>query len=552
MNQPVTAADIVAPKRDETIGKLLRAAAASNPARPFAIFPDHGGYRMTYAAALAEAQAVARGLRGIGIGPGARVAVYLPNCPAYVRAWMAALLGGLVDVTINPGLRGAALAYGLNKARVDAVITDRDGLAGLATVAEMPRAIPVLVLEDNADGSARPPVAMPWGGWAAPGSERPATDDSGAPFPDGDALGLASIRFTSGSTGLPKGVMMSQAHMLASARMFCHMTGLDADGVMYTCFPVHHVFSTVTGILAALCAQTTVVLARKFSASHYWQHVRDHGVTVAHVLDAPAAILLANPPSDQDRAHRCRVMYTTSVAMPQFEERFGVKILPLFDMSELTVVAYYPPGVPRRDKSCGVSSSLFDIAIVDDEDYPLPAGSEGQIVVRPRVPHVMLLGYFDDAELTVQRLSNLWFHTGDRGVLDADGYLFFRGRLGDRIRRRGANVSAAELEVVASRHPAIAEVAVIGVPASLGEDDIKICASLKEGAALSPRGLLDHMAGELPASLVPRYVEIRTNFPRTDTEKIRKAALRDEGRRGLTPTTWDATTGTVVAGETAA
>jgi crotonobetaine/carnitine-CoA ligase len=353
----------------------------------------------------------------------------------------------------------------------------------------------------------------------------------------------SSIRFTSGSTGFPKGVMMSQAHMLASAKMFCHMTGFTADDVMYTCFPVHHVFASVTGILSVLCAEGTLVLARRFSASQYWEHVRQHGVTVAHVLDAPVAILQSAPPSDLDRAHRVRVMYTASAPFPQFEERFGVKILPLFDMSELTVVAYYPSGVPRREGSCGVSSSLFDIAILDADDYAVPSGEEGQIAVRPRVPHVMMLGYFDDSDLTIERWSNLWFHTGDRGILDTDGYLHFKGRLGDRIRRGGVNVSSSELEAVAARHPAIAEVAVIGVPATLAEDDIKICASIKEGAQITPRQLFDHMAAELPKYLIPRYVDLRLDFPRTDTEKIRKAALRDEGERGLTSTTWDSTTG---------
>ena len=212
-------------------------------------------------------------------------------------------------------------------------------------------------------------------------------------------------------------------------------------------------------------------------------------------------------------------------------------------MSELTVVAYYPPGVPYRPGSCGVSSSLFDISILDDDDYPVAAGTEGQIAVRPRVPHVMMLGYFDDAELAVERWSNLWFHTNDRGILDEDGYLYFKGRLGDRIRRRGANVSAAEIEAVASRHPAIAEVAVIGVPASLGEDDIKICVTLKESGTVSPREILEHMARDLPSSLVPRYVELRNSFPRTETEKIRKSTLRDEGRSGLTLSTWDSETG---------
>jgi crotonobetaine/carnitine-CoA ligase len=206
--------------------------------------------------------------------------------------------------------------------------------------------------------------------------------------------------------------------------------------------------------------------------------------------------------------------------------------------------------VEKRAGSCGISSGLFDIAILDDQDYPVPTGEEGQIAVRPRVPHVMMMGYFDDGELTVERWSNLWFHTGDRGLLDADGYLYFKGRLGDRIRRRGVNISAAEIEAAALRHTDIAEVAVIGVPASIGEDDIKICASLKEGRTLAPADLRAHLKGELVSYQVPRYIEIRAQFPRTDTEKIRKAALRDEGTKGLTPATWDADTGALWTGST--
>jgi crotonobetaine/carnitine-CoA ligase len=534
----MNAAEIVAPTRHETIIGLLRRAAADSPEKPYIIFPDHDDFRMTYAATLAGAALVAGTLRAAGIGAGARVAIYLPNGPAYVWAWMGTLMSGTVDVTINPGLRASPLAYALNKAGVDAVITDREGLAGLSSVTDLSSRPPVLVFHTQSQI-----VTLPWGEWTSPGK----TPEVGSgEFPQTDPLGLASIRFTSGSTGFPKGVMMSQAHMLASAKMFCHMTGFLPDDVQYTCFPVHHVFASVTGILAALCAQGTLVLAKKFSAGQYWTHVRRYGVTIGHVLDAPVAILLANPLSDLDRRHKCRVMYTASAEFPEFEKRFGVKILPLFDMSELTVVAYYPPEMPRRPGSCGISSSLFDIAIVDDQDFLLPPGEEGQIVVRPKVPHIMMLGYFDDADLTIERWSNLWFHTGDRGVLDADGYLYFKGRLGDRIRRRGANVSAAELEAVAARHPAVAEVAVIGVPATLGEDDIKLCASLKEGISLTARALLDHMAAELPAGLVPRYVELRTQFPRTDTEKIRKAGLRDEGRKGLTASTWDAMTGELV------
>jgi len=536
---PLAAVDVVAPKRDETIIGLLERAAATHPGKPYVIFPDLGGASLSYAATLVGATRVARALRAAGIGPGARIAVYLPNGPAYVLAWMGTLMAGMADVTINPGARGASLAYALTKARVDAVITDRDGLVGLATVTGIATPPPLFLVPDSVEPTAV--LSLGWGDWSGVGV---AAKGSDAPFPASDPLKFASIRYTSGSTGMPKGVMQSQAHMLASAKMFCFITGFCADDVMYTCFPVHHVFASVTGILATLTQGGTLVLARKFSASQYWSHLIEYGVTVSHALDAPIAILLANPPSAQDRAHRCRVLYTASQAFPQFEERFGIKILPLFDMSELTVVAYYPHGVEKRAGSCGVSSGLFDIAIVDDQDYAVPTGEEGQIVVRPRVPHIVMMGYFDDGELTVERWSNLWFHTGDRGVMDTEGYLYFKGRMGDRIRRRGVNISAAEIEAAALRHPDIAEVAVIGVPAAFGEDDIKVCASLKSGCVLEPAALRTHLKGELAAHQMPRYIEIRAQFPRTDTEKIRKAALRDEGASGLTSTTWDADTGT--------
>ena len=531
------AVELVAPRRDETIPGLLRAAAGRVPEKAFVIYPDHGGLRVSYAATLAGAEGIAGALRGAAIGSGAHVAIYLPNGPEYVWTWMATLLGGIVDVAVNPGLRGQALAYALQKARVAAVVTDAEGLAGLASVPTPDSPPRVFVVGRDGGLHIR---ALSWGDWSGEGVEVAMAPGA---FAATNPLGVASIRYTSGSTGLPKGVMMSQAHMLASAKMFCHLTGFTPEDVQYTCFPIHHVFASVTGILSALCAEGTLVLARRFSASQYWVHVREYGCTIGHALDAPVAILQAAEPSPLDRAHGMRVMYTASAEYPAFEARFGVRILPLFDMSELTVVACYPAGVARRAGSCGLSSGLFEIGILDEDDYALPTGEEGQIGVRPLVPHVIMLGYFDDAELTVAQWSNLWFHTGDRGLLDADGFLYFKGRSGDRIRRRGVNVSAAELEAVAARHPAVAEVAVIGVPASVAEDEIKINASLKEGAALTARALLEHMAAELPGYLVPRYVELRTSFPRTDTEKIRKAGLRSEGERGLTPGTWDAELG---------
>jgi len=547
-NKKNSIAGVISEHARETVIGLLDSAVENCPDKPFVMFPDHNGYGMSYSDAYQGARCVANALRNKGIKPGGRVAIYLSNSPTYIWAWMGVLMAAAVDVTVNTGLRGTSLAYVLGKARVDAIITNRAGVANLASISDNTHEPPIILLEDDEAGISQQVSSLKWGHWdLATGLEPIIAGDHDRAFKCSGPFELSSIRFTSGSTGFPKGVMMSQAHMLANARMYNHVSGLGAADTLYTCFPVHHVFASVMGILSVLCAQATLVLARKFSASQFWHHVRHYGVTISQILDAPAAILLTNPESEQDRNHPCRVMYTTSVDMPRFEERFGVRIARLFDMSELTAITYYPEGLARREGSCGVSSGLFDICILDDDDCPVAVGEEGQIAVRPRIPHVMMMGYFDDADLTVERWSNLWYHTNDRGVLDADGYLYFKGRLGDRIRRRGVNVSASELEAIAGQHSAVAESAVIAVPAELGEDEIKLCVTLRQESSATPAELLEHMSRNLPKSLVPRYVEIRTGFPRTDTEKIRKNVLREEGNHGLTASTWDVVTQDFIA-----
>lgn len=524
----------VAPRPGDTIRALLNERADAHPDKLYVAFPDHDDFRMSYGNAAAGADTVVHVLLKAGLPSGARVALYLPNGPEYVWSWFAALTGNLVDVSVNPELRTETLAYALEKARVDAVITDATGATNLEALRPLTVSPRVFVFGPR-DELPRLRVAVRTNGAEESAEGGPGSID----LPAGDPFALASIRFTSGSTGLPKGVMMSQAHMLASARMFCHMTSFGPEDMIYSCFPVHHVFASVTGLLSALCAGGGMALARKFSVTHYWEHVRTYHATIVHVLDAPANILLSAPNSDLDRAHHCRIAYTTAAADPRFEQRFGIPIIPLFDMSELTAIAYYPPGVERRDGSCGVASTLFDISIVDEFDYHLKAGEQGELVVRPRIPHVMFLGYFDDDKLTVSAWRNLWFHTGDHAILDDDGYLYFRGRSGDRIRRRGVNISAAQIESITAQHPAVGEAAVIGVPAGVTEDDIKVSVSLRADGILSVQELHAYLVAELPKALVPRYFEVRDEFPRTGTQKIRKNILRSEGKHGLTSTTWD-------------
>ena len=208
-------------------------------------------------------------------------------------------------------------------------------------------------------------------------------------------------------------------------------------------------------------------------------------------------------------------------------------------MSELTVALHYPHGVARRTGSCGKESGLFDVRIVDGDDCEVPAGNDGEIVVRPRYPSIMFIGYYNDAEQTVAKWRDLWFHTGDRGRRDEDGFYYFLGRLGDRIRRRGVNISAEQIEAVALQHPAILECAAIAVPSELGEDDIKLCVRRVADATASPADIAQWLATMLPKTMSVRYVEVYEELPKTQTEKVQRAVLRQHGERGLTPATWD-------------
>src|SRR5437868_1112274 len=176
---------------------------------------------------------------------------------------------------------------------------------------------------------------------------------------------------------------------------------------MYTCFPFHHVFATITVVLSTMCAGATMIVTKKFSAARYWEDIRKHGVTRAHLLDPLVPLLMKQPPSHLDRQHKVPVMYTAAGHYPDFEQRFGVNIIALYDMSELTVVVHYPEGVERRPGSCGIASGLFDIAIMDENGCELPVGTDGEIAVRPKYPSLMFMGYYNDSEQTVERWRDM-------------------------------------------------------------------------------------------------------------------------------------------------
>jgi crotonobetaine/carnitine-CoA ligase len=219
-----------------------------------------------------------------------------------------------------------------------------------------------------------------------------------------------------------------------------------------------------------------------------------------------------------------------------FERRFAMRLVTGYGQTETSFVTLDTES-EQRPGSCGRAHPDWEVAIVDDRDRPLAPGVTGEIVSRPRKSWNMFSGYWRADAKTVQTLRNLWYHSGDAGVMDAEGWLYFKHRLNEAIRRRGENISAFEVETVAEQHPEIVESAAFGMPSEFTEEDIMVVAQRRPGSALTPADLLDHFRACAPRHMVPRYVEITDDpLPRTPTEKVARNALR---QRGLTPETFD-------------
>ena len=255
--------------------------------------------------------------------------------------------------------------------------------------------------------------------------------------------------YTSGTTGPSKGVLISNAQFFSSAMVFLRSVALTGEDVLFTPFPLFHGLASRLGVLPALMVGAHVVVGGRFSGSRYFQQATECQATVGHVLFTMPAILKAQPPSRYDRGHRMTRMYNAHRDR-EFEERFGVKLCEAYGMTEtgLVMLSDFPES---KFGSAGRVHEDFEAQIVDDNDLPVPVGEPGEIVIRPKKPFIMMQGYLNKPEDTICAWRNLWFHTGDVGKQDDDGYFYFVDRVKERIRRRGENISSWDVEHYVAR-----------------------------------------------------------------------------------------------------
>lgn len=504
------------------LATLVRDKARRNTDKVALRFPDGD---LTYRALDERSGQIANGLRGAGLPRGGRVAALLFNCRAFVELWFGAAKAGIVLVPLNTGLKGSILRYELDDAAPQGIVIDRRLWDTYAAVRE-PRRIGrewVVELEPNA-------APLPAGveGWPSLG-DGPTHFGEPAPAP----WDPVSILYTSGTTGPPKGALIPHEKVLRTPYEIAARSRLTSDSVLFTGLPLFHCNAQEMTTIPALLNDLTACFEERFHASTYWETAARYGATHVSLLISMINVLYKQPERATDRTHRVRVALTagaTREVWPKFEARFGVSIIELYGMTECGCTTLMNPPDAVRVGSVGTPLGFVEAAVVDDEDRPVADGERGELVVRPRAPNTMFLGYVNKAEQTVAAVRNLWFHTGDYVTRDVDGYYYFVDRKKDVIRRRGENLAPYDVESVLNRHPAVFESVVVGVPSPLGEEDVKAFVQLRPGASAEPRELFEFCAQELPFFMVPRYLEFLDEIPKTANQKAQRYLLK--GRRG--------------------
>ena len=352
---------------------------------------------------------------------------------------------------------------------------------------------------------------------------------------------LTTILYTSGTTGPSKGAMLANKYWYDATVSTNDRRDIQPSDVFYVSSPMFHAASWVVCIYSALTTGLPVAIDRRFSVSEFWNRLRHYQATQIFTMSAMHMWLLAAPPADDDRANPARVWGPVPLAAElhePFKARFGIDHLWFtYGQTEALMLTSTDVARPYKPGSAGWARPGIELAVVDEHDQVLPPDSTGELVVRPRSPHTIMDGYWDNAEASLRAFRNLWYHTGDVARLDGDGEVFFIDRRADYLRVRGENVSSFEVESTIAEHPAVAEVAAFAVSAGeSAEDDIMIVVILADGAAVTAVELCSYCNEHLPYFAVPRYIDFVTELPRTPTNRVQKYQLRE---RGVTDTTWD-------------
>ncbi len=511
------------PMWEKDLAEFLRAVVRRDPDK---VFVEMHGRKLTYGEFEERVNATASLFREIGVGHGDRVCLFMPNCLEYLYCWFGLSSVGAIGVPINTAYKRDETAYILNDAGASALVAD----SGLVDIAEQAADLAPSIEHRLLVGEGEGPTG--WTRFSDALGSAPSLENASQVSPDD----ISMLVYTSGTTGNPKGVMVTHKMYVAAGQGFAHWTQASPDDRFFTCLPYFHANVQYYSTMGALASGATLVVVDRFSASRFWDQVRAADATVVNFIGMMMPVLAKNAESPTDKENRVRLFYGSPAFSPEFlaefQERFGTDIIVGFGMTETCYGTIEKIGDERRSGSSGQARQhpgpgfANQVRISDAETgEALGVNTVGEITVNnPAVTP----GYWNNEEQTRQTLRNGWLYTGDLGWLDEDGFLYFVDRKKDIIRRRGENISSQEVEDVIKRHAQVLDCAVIAVPSELGEDEVKAYVALTPGSDLKPEEVVYWCAEHLAYFKVPRYLEMRSELPRTPSLRVRKDLLRQE------------------------
>ena len=494
-----------------TVHALLARQAAARPEAVYALAAE-GSAALTFGQLAQDAQAVAAWLRAHGSQPGDVVSVVMPNGLQTLRILLGAMAGGWCVNPINLLAQAEQLGYVLahSDCRVVFVSPEREALVR-AQLAGLAREVAVIVTAARAD-------AIP-----APAGVAPAPTVEPAP----DALAL--LMYTSGTTGTPKGVMLTQANLAANALAVSREHALVSGDRVLAVLPLYHINAFVVTMLAPLAHGGSLVAVPKFSTARFWEQALEHGCTWLNVVPTMVSYLLEGEDAPAGLSATVRFCRSASAALPPaqlsaFERRFGIGIVETMGLTETAAPAFSNPMDPllRRLGAVGLASGC-EARVLDAQLQPVADGSTGEIVIRG--PNVMR-GYYKNDEATRATFTpDGWLRSGDLGHRDADGFFFVTGRIKELIIKGGENIAPREIDEVLLRHPAVLEAAAVGVPDKHYGQEIMACVVLRDGLRCTEQELLAFCELHLGRFKTPKLIRFVADLPRGPSGKVQRLRL---------------------------
>jgi len=512
-----------------TLSALLDRRAAELTDKPYLFFEDR---QWSYGQLKEQVDRLASGLAHLGVGKATHVNVHLPNRPEYVQLFFALSKLGAVMIPTNPALKGNELLYILNHSDAAFSIIEPTFLEQYAKVSP---ACPTLHTIVVAGADSFPPIpGVRTVAWADV-----ASCDSPAPSVTVEPGDVALIMYTSGTTALPKGAMISHQNVLSAGHAWMWLVGFTPKDRTMTGFPLFHANALFFSCVGSMVFGGSFVLLRTFSLSRYLALARQYGVTHFNFVGSAMAMMLQQAPDASDKQHTVRVVHD-AIGSPdliaEWSRRFEIDVVMIYNLTECALATGTPLSGPHSVKPGSIgwpAPSLpypTEVRVIDEQGRDPITGAIGEIIVRGPA---LMRGYYKDPEKTAEAIKDGWLHTGDAGYRDEDGCLWYSDRIKDMVKPKGENVSSAEVEAVIAGHPKVAEVGILGVMDTLTGEEIKASILLKPGETadtVPAEEILSWCEARLAAFKVPRFIEYRTTpLPRGIAgAKILKRELRKE------------------------